>query len=636
LEPLRVRLLGTLAVLQRNKILPLPASRKVRALLAYLALAPRPVGRSQLCELLWDLPSDPRGELRWCLSRIRSVIGQRVVTADDAISLDLSACSVDALEVEQAAKAGIEKLDPARQRELAGLIGGDFLEGLELGRAPAFGSWLTAQRRRFRAVQAALFERLAGSPDDAEAFASLDKWLELAPFDPRVHQILLTRLAARGRTREGEEHLARAAAMFEDEGLDVGPLRATWVAAPAGAIELPAIPRRASIAVMPFADQTPGVQLRGRAADALAFDITTRLAKLRSMFVIAQGSTFALTERRIGPEEAGRMLNVDYVLSGSVRQQGKRLTVTVELVETRTAHIVWSEVMDHALDEAFLVLDEIGNRIVASIASEIETVERNRAILRPPNSLDAWESLHRGLWHLYRFTSEENQRAREFFKAAVKMDPTFSRAYAGLSFTHFQDSYLGWGDRKKAAERAFVSAEQGMKADERDPAANWAMGRALWLRGGIEESIAALKRTVDISPNFAMGQYALAFVQSQSGDPAAAIESADAARALSPFDPLLFGMLGTRAVALARQGRYDEAAEWGVRAAARSNGHPHILAIAACTLALAGRLDEARAYAAGIKQVRPDLSLDEFIGAAHYAPDAAELFKKAARLSGLS
>ena len=142
----------------------------------------------------------------------------------------------------------------------------------------------------------------------------------------------------------------------------------------------------------------------------------TRLAKLRSLFVIAQGTVFALHERRIGAEEAGRMLNVDYVVSGSVRRDGKRLTVTVELAETRTARIVWAEIFNHKLDDAFLVLEEIGNRIVASIASEIETIERNRAILRPPNSLDAWEAHHRGLWHMYRFSKADNERARHFFR----------------------------------------------------------------------------------------------------------------------------------------------------------------------------------------------------------------------------
>ena len=230
------------------------------------------------------------------------------------------------------------------------------------------------------------------------------KWLELAPFDRRVHELLLNALARRGRIREGEEHLAATARLFEAEGLDCTPLRDAWRSAraqgdgpprvrpplpprrrqqPASRDDVVAVaPRRASIAVMPFVDRSAAAGARGGAADALAHDVITRLAKLRSLFVIAQGTVFALHERRVGPEEAGRMLNVDYVVSGSVRRQGKRLTVTVELAETRTARIVWAEVFDHKLDDAFLVLDEIGNRIVASIASEIETIERNRAILQ--------------------------------------------------------------------------------------------------------------------------------------------------------------------------------------------------------------------------------------------------------------
>ena len=149
-------------------------------------------------------------------------------------------------------------------------------------------------------------------------------------------------------------------------------------------------PRRASIAVMPFLDRSDAARVRGGAGDALAHDVITRLAKLRSLFVIAQGTVFALRERGIGPEEAGQLLKVDYLASGSVRRAGKRLMVEVELAETRTSRIVWTERFDRTLDDAFLILNEIGDSIVAAIAGEIETLERNRAILKPPSSLDAW------------------------------------------------------------------------------------------------------------------------------------------------------------------------------------------------------------------------------------------------------
>ena len=276
---------------------------------------------------------------------------------------------------------------------------------------------------------------------------------------------------------------------------------------------------------MPFADGSPVPGSRGGPADALAHDVITRLAQLRSLFVIAQGTVFALHERNVGPEEAGRMLNVDYVVSGSVRRQGKRITVAVELAETRTARIVWAEIFNCKVDDTFVVLDEIGNRIVASIASEIEMIERNRAILKPPSSLDAWEAHHCGLWHMYRFNQADNERARHFFETAVRLDPTFARAYAGLSFTHFQNAFQGWAEREPEVERAFEAAGQSLMVDDRDPAAHWAMGRALWLRGQHDESVVELERSVDLSPNFALGHYTLAFVGSQAGDARAAIAS---------------------------------------------------------------------------------------------------------------
>lgn len=657
---LRIRLLGALAVTLDGDALPLPQSRKVRALLAYLALAPRPVGRSQLCELLWDAPNDPRGELRWCLSRIRSVIGPRVVTADDAIALDLSGCFVDAVEVERATRAGVAGVDAARQAELCALIEGDFLEGLEIDRSPAFGAWLTAQRRRFRACEAALLERLAHESPGDEAFAYLDKWLQLAPFDRRVHELLLTRLAAGSRIREGEEHLARTIGLFDAEGLDPGPIRECWrtaralaAGAPArrdpAAVEVveprpggapadgaPSASRRASVAVMPFADASSAPRVPGGTADALAHDVTTRLAKLRSLFVIAQGSTFALAERRVGPEEAGRMLGVDYVVGGAVRRQDRRLNVTVELVETRTARIVWSEVLNERADDALMVLEQIGNRIVASIAGEIETIERNRAILRPPDSLDAWESHHRGLWHLYRFTRHDNERARHFFQAAVRLDPTFSRAHAGLSFSHFSNVFLGWGDRKAEIDRAFDTAGQSLMADERDPAAHLAMGRALWLRARNDEAIVELRRTIELSPNFALGHYMMGFVQAQSGDPRLGIVHADLSRSLSPFDPMLFGMFGSRALALTRLGEFSEAAGWAAKAASRPNAHPHISAMAACTAALAGSLDDARAHAARVRGAWPGYSVGNFLQAFHLDEKGAAAFRKGAGLVGLT
>ena len=660
----QVQMLGPLTISRDGMAQPLPASRKVRALLAYLALAPRAVSRSQLCELLWDVPNDPRSELRWCLSKIRGVIDEpdrhRVQATGDAIALDLAGCFVDAIEVARATQQGLQTLESSRLQMLSALFAGEFLDGLEIDRNPQFNGWLAAQRRRFRVCHAAILEHLVkGLPTDSdEVFGYLEKWLELAPFDCTAHEQLLVALAQRGRMRDAEEHLAATERLFEFEGLERAPLRQMWKKARAGQAKSAAVlqttsapsharsnvldatatnaSRRASIAVMPFVAYEEGAASKGGFADGLTHDVITRLAKLRTLFVIAQGTVFALGERNIGAEAAGRTLNVDYVTSGSVLRQADRVVVTVELSEARTARIVWNETFDEKLNDAFEVLDEIGNRIVASIAGEIETVERNRAILKPPNSLDAWEAYHRGLWHMYRFNKVDNDRAGHFFQMAVTLDPTFARAHAGVSFTHWQNAFQHWEERDNEMERAFEAAGLSLIADDRDPAAHWAMGRALWLRGRRVESLTELETAVDLSPNFALGHYMLAFVNATSGDPRSAIGSSDHSRHLSPFDPLLFGMLGTRAMALVRLGQFEEAAEWAVKAAARPNAHAHILAIAAHCLALAGRVDEAQTFTAQIQKSVPGYRLDDFFSAFRFSPDAESLFRKGAQRIGMT
>ena len=97
-----LRLVGPLTLQRAGVTLLLPASRKVRALLAYLTLASHAVTRSQLCELLWDVPNDPRGELRWCLSKLRALLDEpgrrRVVSEADTVGLDLSGVFVDVID----------------------------------------------------------------------------------------------------------------------------------------------------------------------------------------------------------------------------------------------------------------------------------------------------------------------------------------------------------------------------------------------------------------------------------------------------------------------------------------------------------------------------------------------------------
>jgi DNA-binding SARP family transcriptional activator len=228
-----VRLFGPFRVARNGEEVGLPASRKVRALIAYLVMAPRPVHRAKLCELLWDVPDDPRGELRWCLSKIRSALDgpsrKRVKTEADWVAIDASTLEVDALWVTRRVEAAASGGDLDLLKQLAGKFEGEFLEGFEADRVPLFEAWLLGERQRFQRMHAGVLSRITALlPSTDEALPYLRKRLELLPYDEAVHRDLLAALAASGCYAEGEAHVEGATRLFRSQGLSSAPLDKAW------------------------------------------------------------------------------------------------------------------------------------------------------------------------------------------------------------------------------------------------------------------------------------------------------------------------------------------------------------------------------------------------------------------------
>jgi TolB-like protein/DNA-binding SARP family transcriptional activator len=638
-----------------------PPGRKARMLLAFVALsAPRPVSRERLAGLLWDDGDDGRAlnSLRQSLMELRR-LGERaggdLIHADrDTVALALPAGHVDALTVERLAREGT----PDALRTAAGLCMGTLLPGAETG-AEGFDTWLAGERARFERIAAGVFSRLtAGCEAQADwdgVAATAERWLALDPACEEAHRALMRVHIGAGRRSDALRQY-QACADAVRRRLDAEPeeetaallrgIRASIRAdASAGTVsatvpvtatladlqppELRVVPTRPSLAVLPFGI-LDGPAEGGGFADALALDILLRLSRLRSLFVISHGSSFRFRDASADPRTIGRTLGVRYLVSGTVRTQGGRLRLTVELVEAETEAVVWSDVLDRRLDDVFAIQDELTTRVAAALESEIETAEMRRALMREPASLDAWGAYHRGLWHMFRFTRDDNETARGFFQQAVRLDPFCARAHAGLSFTHFQDAFLHRiADHAVETDRAYRYAEQSVALDERDPTAHWVLGRALWLLKRHEDAVEELDLAVDLNPNFALGHYTIAFVQAQGGDTHTALRAVDLAQKLSPIDPLLFGMLGVRALACLNLGEYAQAAVWGERAAGRPNAHVHIHAIAAFCDALADRHDEARAYAHGIRQAAPSYRCADFLLAFRtLRPSVADLIRR--------
>ena len=646
----RLVLLGPLQVIQNGTQLALPPSRKVRALLAYLAVATQPVTREKLCELFWDAADDPKGELRWCLSKLRPLIngrtGTRLVADRERVWINTNSLDIDAVSIARRIQKTLASGSPRALRSLLALFRGNFLEGLSVDRAPSFENWLAGQRHRFGQLRQQLLERLSTVSPPEERIEVLRQLIELAPFDEAVHIGLVSTLLGRCLFAEAADQIDASVRRFQDEGIDPTPLKSAFAAAQRSAskpasvtlvdvvhLEVPpaqqlARTRRPTMLLMPFTAATPADIAD---ADSITSDIIYGVAKLRTISIIAQGTAFSLRNRL--PAAAAALVNAQYVASGHLRRDRGRYHVSVELTEPSSGRLFWSDEFCCGANDSFSAPAPLAARIVAGLDSELHVIERKRALLTPPASLDAWQAYHRGLSHAFRFTSGDIREAQWFFSKAIALDPTFSQSYAGLSFTHFQNAFLRkTDDHEREIALALNTAGQALEADPSDPAAHWAMGRALWLRRERVGAISALDQATRLSPSYALAHYSLAMVHCQIGDPTRALEAADTAAHLSPLDPMLFAIDGARTFALLRLGRVEEAAGFAVHGAEQPNAHVHARAIAALTLAAAGRMEEAHAEQGRIKRLRTDYSFGQFEDAFHLVDDLRHIYQKAARL----
>jgi adenylate cyclase len=299
------------------------------------------------------------------------------------------------------------------------------------------------------------------------------------------------------------------------------------------------LPDKPSIAVLAFTNMSGDVE-QEFFADGIAEDITTVLSKSRWLFVIARNSSFTYKGKAVAVRDVGRELGVRYVLEGSVRKAGSRVRVTAQLVEATTGGHLWAEHYDRDLADIFSVQDEITASVSAAIQPALERSERERAARKPPDSLDAWESYHRGMWHFANVEAAENEKARSFFQRAIELDPRFAPAEAALALTYLNEITLFQPDvRAVNIPHALDHAGRALQIDATDATAHAAFARALWMSGRHVESLAEADLAVGFDPNSAAARGAQGGARLWGGQPRDAIAPLQTAMRLSPFDPLI-------------------------------------------------------------------------------------------------
>ncbi len=247
---LSIRTLGELTVERDGETLRLPASKKTRALLAYLVLTGRPHRRDRLCEVLWEEPDDPRAALRWSLTKLRPLVDddaeKRLVADRERVALQLADVAVDlrALEARLEHEPGVDKGEPDLDElaTIAAQLAEPLLDGLELPNQELYQRWLVAEREAIGALRARVLERLArhASLTADRALKWSRDWLDADPFNAHAGAHRVTLLQQVGReaeaaalTRELADRLRHAGIEWPPRPQGRTPVRPRQGAAPA-------------------------------------------------------------------------------------------------------------------------------------------------------------------------------------------------------------------------------------------------------------------------------------------------------------------------------------------------------------------------------------------------------------------
>jgi TolB-like protein len=613
---LEIRVLGGLEVLRDGVPATLPPSRKTRALIAYLTLTPGQHSREQLCEMFWDVPDDPRGSLRWSLSKIRRIVDEtsvpRLLADRQNVELRTEASDVDFLAAQ--AFAG---LTGAATQDLVGAaksFRGPLLSDLDLPENSGYHTWLLGMREDARKLQAKILrsvtERVAATPEEALPYAR--ELVGIDPFDEDAWALLITTLAQAGRTGELRPQFEAGLRTLRDIGGGFGSLMRAWRAtqvAGSRSVEREAkltgsaAAPRASIVVLPLANLSDDPEQQ-YFADGITCELTTDLSRIPDMLVISRNTAFTYKNRPIDTRQIGRELGVGCVLEGEVQRQGDQVRVTVQLIDAESDAHLWAERFTGEAGDLFALQDQITRRIAVALDLELVDIEASRQIEAP----DTRDYILRGRAARLRPPSRENRAEQVLlFERALALDPRSVGAQSWLAIELAARALDLMTDTIAAdIARAEDLAKRALAVAPRYSVARFAMAQVLRAQHRYDEAIAEYEAAVALNRNWAHAYSHLGWCKFMTGLVEALIPAQEEAIRLSPRDPqigLFYSRIG-RAHLL--QSRIDEAIIWCEKARNATPAAAIFRSFLASSFALKGDMQRAAAELAEARRLVAD------------------------------
>ncbi|HEY6329474.1 MAG TPA: winged helix-turn-helix domain-containing protein [Blastocatellia bacterium] len=316
-----------------------------------------------------------------------------------------------------------------------------------------------------------------------------------------------------------------------------------------------------SIAVLPFKNLT-GDPSQDYFSDGLTENFITELAKIDGLKVISRSSVFTLKDKEVDPQDAGRKLGVAAVLEGSVARSGDTVRVEVRLVSSGDGRVLWeSGARDRSLKDIFQIEDSITSDVVGQIKGRIS--DQHAPITRDTTSVAAYEEYLRGRFFinnqyqdLQTTGPEENlSKAAQHFQNALKVDPNYAAAYAGLADAQTSLVWFSTTDTRALIKSAKEAALTAVRIDDALPEAHTALATVYIHEWSFEDARQSCLRALALDPDSALAHDVYAAYLMAEGRANEMLEQIERAKEL---DPLNVFIIADRASLLYMARRYDE------------------------------------------------------------------------------
>ena len=488
------------------------------------------------------------------------------------------------------------------------------------------------------AFGAVLFEMLAGRRA-FKAATSPARWFEIVTEEPpdlgapgSNVPAELARIVRRCLAKRPEERYQDAGALLSDLQA-AKPQAASSDRAPRPGDDFSL--RRVMLVVLPF-DNLSRDPEQEYFSDGLTEETITALGSLGTdrLGVIARTSAMSYKGARKSVAEIGRELSVDFALEGSVRRQGDRVRISVQLVRTGDQTQVWAQRYDREMKDVLAVQDELGRAIADQVQVKVTPAAAVTAGIVPTIDQAAFDAYLRGRFHLWHVTRSSLERAIQYFTRALEIDPTMAVALAGLAQAQVILPIAADVAPRDAFPRAERAGLDALALDPESAEAHSALASLrFWNDWDWAASEAHARRAIARNPSYARAHQVLGRTLANVGRFDEAFAEIDIAGRLDPFAQLIAALSGDfrfqarrydevpglirRALEIdpgfwvahvlaarlfLHQGQHEEALAEATLAKDGSGAHSEPVSLIGCILGRMGRRREAEAVLLDLEQ----------------------------------